>query len=64
MKGISFITDEKDHKKAIVIDLKTLENPEDEINEFLDVLIAESRANDEMISWGDAKKKLKRQGKL
>lgn len=64
MKGISFITDEKDHKKAIVIDLKTLENHEDEIHEFLEVLIAESRANDEMISWGDAKKKLKRQGKL
>ena len=64
MKGISYITDEKNHKKAVVIDLKTIEEREEEVHEFIDVLIAESRKGDELISWAEAKKELKKKGKL
>jgi hypothetical protein len=64
MKGISYITDEKNHKKAVVIDLKNIQEREEEVHEFIDVLIAESRKEDEQISWTEAKKQLKKKGKL
>ena len=64
MKGISYITDTKNHKKSIVIDIKDIVKNEEEIHEFIDVLVAESRKNDELISWEDAKKQLKKKGKL
>ena len=64
MKGISYITDADNHKKSVVIDLKYIEKNEEEIHEFIDVLVAESRKNDELISWESAKKQLKKKGKL
>jgi len=64
MKGISYITDSRNHKKAVVIDLKTIEQHEEEVHEFIDVLIAETRKNDEKISWEEAKKILKKKGKI
>lgn len=64
MKGISYITDEKNHKKAVVIDLKTIEQHEEEVHDFIDVLIAESRKNDASVTWEYAKKTLKRKRKL
>ena len=64
MKGISYITDEANKRKSLVIDLKAIENHGEEIHEFIDVLVAESRRNDETISWEDAKKHLKAKGKL
>jgi hypothetical protein len=64
MKGISYITDDKNRKKAVVIELKTIAQYEEEVHEFIDVLIAESRKDDEVVSWEDAKKQLKKKGKL
>lgn len=64
MKGIGFITDENNRKKAVVIDLKTIAQHEEDVHEFIDVLIAESRKDDEVISWEDAKKQLKKKGRL
>lgn len=64
MKGISYITNEKNKKTAIVIDLKTIEKHDEDVHEFIDVLIAESRKDDEKISWQEAKKILKKKGKL
>lgn len=64
MKGVSYLTDNKNRKKAVVIDLKTIEKNEESIHEFIDVLVAESRKNDELIDWEDAKRKLKKAGKL
>lgn len=64
MKGISYITDNRNNKKAVVIDLKTIEQHEEEVHEFIDILIAESRKNDEKISWEEAKKMLKKKGKI
>ena len=64
MKGISYLTDDKNNKTAVVIDLKSLEKNEEEIHDFIDVLIAESRKDDELIDWEVAKKKLRKKGKL
>jgi hypothetical protein len=64
MKGISYITDGNNQKKAVVIELKNIDKNEEKIHEFIDVLVAESRKNDETIDWEAAKKLLKKKGKL
>ncbi len=64
MKGVNYITDQKDRKKAVVIDLKVIEENEESIHELIDVLSAESRKNDKLIDWETAKKQLKKLGKL
>ena len=43
MKGISYITDEKGNKTAVIISLK---NYQEEIEDFLDGLEAQSRLNE------------------
>ena len=37
MKGISYITDDSNKKKSIVIDFKTIEKHEEEVHEFIDL---------------------------
>jgi hypothetical protein len=64
MEGISYITDNHNRKKAIVIDLKTIEDHEEDVHDFIDTLIAESRKDDDMIDWDKAKDDLKAAGKL
>ncbi len=58
MKGISYITDHLNNRKSVVIDLKTIEEHEKEIHDLIDILVAESRQNDETIDWEEAKKQL------
>ncbi len=60
MKGVSYLTDNKNRKKAVVIDLKTIEKDEESIHEFIDVLVAESRKNDKLIDREEAKRQLKK----
>ena len=61
MEGINFVTDENDNKIAVQIDLnKYGEMWED----FFDVIVAESRKDDEEVSWEELKKELKKEGKL
>ena len=64
MKGISYITDGHNKKKAVVIDLKTIENNQDAIEDLLDIILAESRKDEPTVSWDDMKKKLHKKGKL
>ena len=64
MKGINYITDAKNRKKAVIIDLDAIKKNEEEIHEFIDTLVAESRKNDEMVDWEEAKKRLRKKGKL
>ncbi len=64
MEGISYITDSQNRKTAIVIDLKTIEEHEEDVHDFIDTLSAESRKNDELIEWETAKSDLKAAGKL
>ena len=64
MKGVSFLTDEFSRKKAVVIDLKTLEKFDNQIEDLLDTIIAEARRDEPSNSWEDVKKRLRKKGKL
>ncbi len=64
MKGVSFVTNEKNERIAVQIDLKVLGKKQDAIEDILDVIVAEGRKDDEDISWHTAKKELKKAGKL
>lgn len=64
MKGICFLTNEKNEKIAVQINLKRLEEYQGEIEELLDVIIAQSRKDDLEVSWEELKQQLKEEGKL
>jgi hypothetical protein len=64
MKGVSFVTNSKNEKIAVQIDLKQLQRHQHDIEDFLDIIIAENRKDDEDVSWEDAKKELKKANKL
>lgn len=64
MKGVTYITDEKNRKKAVVIQLKTLEEYDDHLGDLLDVIIAESRRDEPSVPWQEIKKRLKKKGKI
>ncbi|MBL4657201.1 MAG: hypothetical protein JKX73_04315 [Flavobacteriales bacterium] len=64
MKGVTFITDETHNKRFVQIDLDRLEKYQDEIEDLLDVIVAESRKEEDEVSWEDLKKQLQAEGKL
>ena len=64
MKGVSFVTNDKNEKIAVQIDMKVLERHQEEIEDILDVIIAENRKDDEDVSWEAAKRELKKSQKL
>ncbi|RUA35168.1 MAG: hypothetical protein DSY77_03125 [Bacteroidetes bacterium] len=64
MDGVTFLTDETNKRRFVQIDLEQLELHQNKIEDLLDVVIAESRKNDEEISWDDLKSQLKSEGKL
>lgn len=64
MKGVTFITDETHKKRFVQIDLEHLEKYQNEIEDLLDVIIAESRRNDKEVSWEEIKEQLKTAGRI
>ena len=64
MKGISYITNSKNQKTAVVIDLKILQNYKAPIEDLFDIIIANSRADEPSVSFETIKRKLKKSGKL
>jgi hypothetical protein len=64
MKGVSYLTDGQNHKKAVVIELSTLEHYTGELEDLLDGLIAESRKDDEKVPLKTVISNLKKAGKL
>ncbi len=64
MKGVSYLTDDQNHKKAVVIEMTTLERYTQDLEDLLDGLIAESRKNDEKIPLKRVISNLKKAGKL
>jgi hypothetical protein len=64
MKGISYIIDGNNKKKAIVIDFSLFKNHEQEIEDILDVIIAEARKKEESIPFEKVMTNLKKKGKL
>ncbi len=61
MEGINYVTDDKNQKIAVLIDLRKYGELWEE---FYDVLIANMRKEDEKLSWEEAKQILKKEGKL
>jgi len=64
MKGVSYITDEKNQKTAVVIDLKMLKNYNDDLEDLLGGLIADSRKDEEKVPLATVIKNLKKAKKL
>ena len=64
MKGVSYITDRHNKRKAIIIDLKIFKKNEEQIEDLLDVIIAESRAEEKSIPFENVVKSLKNKGRL
>jgi hypothetical protein len=64
MKSVTFLTDKKRNREILQIDLKTLSKYPDEVEDLVDVIIAESRKNEKSISMENAKKILKKAGKI
>jgi hypothetical protein len=61
MKGINYVTDDKNKKVAVQIDLKKYG---DLWEDFYDNMIAELRKDEEKIPLEDVIKELKKRGKL
>ncbi|HRO41927.1 MAG TPA: hypothetical protein PL009_03790 [Flavipsychrobacter sp.] len=64
MKGVSFITDENNKKKAVIIELKTIEKHQEEIEDLLDGIVAEARKDEEKIPLDKVIRNLKKSGKI
>lgn len=64
MKGITIIKDETHNKRFVQIDLEELERHQDQMEDLLDMIVSESRKDDEEISWQTLKQQLKDEGKL
>lgn len=64
MKGVSYLTDNKERKKAVVIEMSTLERYSNKLEDLLHGLIAESRKNDMKIPLKEVISDLKKAGKL
>ncbi len=64
MKGVSYVTDSSNKKVAVQIDLKLLEKYDDEMEDLIDGIIAESRREEEKKPLAEVVKGLKRKGKL
>ncbi len=64
MKGVSYVTDSSNKKVAVQIDLKLLEKYDDEMEDLIDGIIAESRREEEKKPLAEVIKGLKRKGKL
>ncbi len=60
MKGVSYITNKKNQKTAVVIDLKTLQKYDEQLEDLLDIIIAESRAEEPSVSWETVKQNFKK----
>ena len=64
MKSVTFLTDKKRKREIIQIDLTVLSKNPDEVEDLVDVIIAESRKNEKDISLATVKKTHKKNNKL
>ena len=58
MKGVTFLNDETNKKQLVQIDLEVLKGDPEKVEDLIDLLIAESRKDDEKLDWDDVKKRL------
>lgn len=60
MKGVSYVTDEKDNKIAVQIDINYFKSANEDLEDLIDGIIAESRNDEERIPLDKVIKKLKK----
>ena len=51
MKGISYLTNDKNERHSVVIDLKLFKQHSEQIEDLLDTIIAEARKEEESIPF-------------
>ena len=64
MKGVSFVTDDTNRRIAVQIDLQTLEQYQEDIEDLLDGIVATLREDEETVPLDDVLERLRQQGKL
>jgi hypothetical protein len=64
MKGVSYVLDDNDRKKAVIIDLKTIEKFDNQLEDLFDIIIAESRKSEKTIPFEEVVRDMKKRGKL
>ena len=65
MKGVNFITDETKNRRYVQIDLKAIANyNEKALEDLFDIIIAESRKDENGIPWKKVKAELIKEGKI
>ncbi len=65
MSALTFITDETHKRRYVQIDLAEVANIDDEqLEEIMDIIIAEARKDDERITLEDLEEQLKTEGHL
>ena len=64
MQSLTFITDETHNRRYVQIDLAEMANIDDEqLEDIMDVIVAEARKGDEKISLVDLESQLKAEGR-
>lgn len=58
MKGVTFLKDETHKRDLVQIDMKVLDGDRDQVEDLIDLLIAESRKDDKKLDRADVKKRL------
>ena len=65
MEGVTIIKDETTNKRYAQIDIELLDHADaEEIMDLIDVIVAESRANEPTMSLAEVTEHLKKLGKL
>lgn len=64
MKGINYVTDEQNKKVAVQIELKVLEKYDEQMEDLIDGIIAESRKDERRVPLNKVIRNLKQSGKL
>lgn len=64
MKGVNYVTDASNTKIAVQIDLKLLEQFDEDLEDLIDGILAESRKKEDRKPLDKVIKSLKKQGRL
>ncbi|HLF46196.1 MAG TPA: hypothetical protein VI548_07205 [Chitinophagaceae bacterium] len=64
MKGVTYVTNENNRKVAVQIELKLLEKFDEDIEDLIDGIIAESRRDEERVPLDKVIKGLKKNARL
>lgn len=60
MKGVTILRDEKSRKRYVQIDMDLIERHREAVEDYLDVLLIESRKNEPTVSLSDFERRLKK----